>query len=234
MRGSDARSHTVTNSSPRTFTVNQKIGMNHVFTKPDADRKPSDGPDGPPRKSVAAIADIVMTFMNSARKKIANRMPVYSVMNPPTSSCSASTRSNGGWCVAAVAAMRKMMNGTNAGSQYHCDTNECQSCHDCWSTIDRVDNVPARMSTPRMPRPNAASYDSSCADARTEPSNGYFDPDDQPASITPYTPSPDIARIHSAPTGMSATCRYVSCPKIDTLPPIGMMQNSKNAGRIDR
>ena len=157
---------------------------------------------------MTAIADIVMTFMNSARKKIANRMPVYSVLNPPTSSCSASTRSNGGWFVSAVAAMRKITNGTSAGSQNQSRTNEPHV--DPRLLVRRsscVDSVPAWMSTPRMASPNAASYESSCADARTEPSSGYFEPDDQPASITPYTPMPDIARMNSAPIGRSATCR---------------------------
>src|SRR5690349_18330366 len=144
MRGNDARSHTVANNSASTFTVNQNIGISHTFTVLSAPKKPSDGPDGPPRNNVVAIADIVMTFMNSARKKIAKRMPVYSVLKPPTSSCSASTRSNGGWFVSAVAAMRKITNGTSAGSQYHCDTNECQFSQFCWLTMSRVDSEPAR------------------------------------------------------------------------------------------
>ena len=42
------------------------------------------------------MADIVTVFMNSARKKRAKRIDEYSVLKPPTSSCSASTRSNGG------------------------------------------------------------------------------------------------------------------------------------------
>src|SRR5689334_17414249 len=140
MRGNDARTHTVTQHSAITLIANQKTGISHVFRGLVALRKPSCGPDGPPRNNVTATHDIVMMFMNSARKKIANRMPVYSVTNPPTSSCSASTRSNGGWFVSAVAATRKMANGTNAGSQYHCDTNECQFSQRCWSTIPRVSN----------------------------------------------------------------------------------------------
>jgi hypothetical protein len=59
-----------------------------------------------------------MRFMNSARKNSAKRMPVYSVWKPPTSSCSASTRSNGGWFVSAIAEMRKMRNAPIAGNQY--------------------------------------------------------------------------------------------------------------------
>ena len=68
---------------------------------------------------MTAIADIVITFMNSARKKIANRMPVYSVWKPPTSSCSASTRSNGGWLVSATAAITKITNDDDRDAQYH-------------------------------------------------------------------------------------------------------------------
>src|SRR4051794_34687133 len=165
MRGNDARTHTVTNNNAMTFAPNQNSGMNHTLITLSAPRKPRAGPDGPPRNNVTATVDIVMMFMNSARKKMANRMPLYSVTKPATSSCSASTRSNGGWFVSAVAAMRKMTNGTNAGSQYHSETNECQFIHCCWSAISRVDNEPARISTPRIPSPNAASYESSCADA---------------------------------------------------------------------
>ena len=67
MRGSDARSQTVTKSSPSTFTVNQNTGISHTFSTLSLGRNPRLGPDGPPRNKVVAIADIVMTFMNSAR-----------------------------------------------------------------------------------------------------------------------------------------------------------------------
>jgi hypothetical protein len=50
--------------------------------------------------------------MNSARKNRAKRIEEYSVWKPPTSSCSASTRSNGGRLSSAVAAMKKITNGT--------------------------------------------------------------------------------------------------------------------------
>ena len=51
--------------------------------------------------------------------------------------------------------------------------------------MPRVESVPDWMSTPTIASPNAASYESSWADARTLPMSGYFEPDDQPASITP-------------------------------------------------
>src|SRR6202142_349246 len=150
MRGSDARSHTVTNSSASTFAVNHTTGSSHTFTTFLLARNPKRGPEGPPRNNVVAIADIVITFMNSARKKIANRMPVYSVLKPPTSSCSASTRSNGGWFVSAVAAMRKIPNGTSERSQNQSVTNECQFTHDCCEAMSWVESDPAWISTPRI------------------------------------------------------------------------------------
>src|SRR2546429_8294691 len=96
MRGTGAATHTGRKRNASPSPVNKKMGTTPTFTKRVRERNRSDGPDGPPRNNVTATADIVMTFMNSARKKIANLMPVYSVLNPPTSSCSASTRSNGG------------------------------------------------------------------------------------------------------------------------------------------
>ncbi len=54
-----------------------------------------------------------MTFMNSARKNIANFAPEYSVAKPATSSPSASGRSKGGRCVSATEVTKKI---TNAGS----------------------------------------------------------------------------------------------------------------------
>src|SRR3954466_14192363 len=142
MRGNDARSQTVPKSSTSTFAMNQNTGMSHTLTVPVDERNPSAGPDGPPRNRVTATADIVIRFMNSARKKIAKRMPVYSVWKPPTSSCSASTRSNGGGVGSPVAAVLKMTNATIAGIQYHWVTNESQVVHAWPLTMPRVDRVP--------------------------------------------------------------------------------------------
>src|SRR3954463_15095446 len=49
----------------------------------------------PPRNNVVAIAETVTMFTYSARKNSANFNDEYSVWNPPTSSDSASGRSNG-------------------------------------------------------------------------------------------------------------------------------------------
>src|SRR6202789_2299449 len=69
-----------------------------------------------------------------------------------------------------------------------------------------------------------------CADARTEPSNGYFDPEDQPASMTPYTAMPDMARTSRIPMGGSATCNSkVWLPMVIT-PPTGTTVKTSTAG----
>src|SRR3954469_19362779 len=188
MRGVAARSHTVPYVSATTLIMNQKIGTSHTLIAPwvhDFDGQNA-GPLGPPRNSVTVTADIVMMFMNSARKKMAKRMPEYSVTNPPTSSCSASTRSNGGWFVSASAAITKMQNGmSTVGMRNQRRHSASIPVHACCPTISLVDSVPAWINAARMASPNAPSYDSICADARTEPSNGYLEPLDQPASITP-------------------------------------------------
>ena len=59
----------------------------------------------PPKKTIAAMHETRIMFAYSARKKNANRIPLYSVKNPATSSLSASGRSNGRRLVSATAAM---------------------------------------------------------------------------------------------------------------------------------
>ena len=49
----------------------------------------------PPKNISATMAEITMMLAYSARKNSANRIPLYSVWNPPVSSVSASGRSNG-------------------------------------------------------------------------------------------------------------------------------------------
>src|SRR5680860_179367 len=77
------------------------------------------GPFHPPRNSVVVIADMLNMLMYSARKKNANRMLEYSVWNPPTSSCSASTMSNGALFVSATPAMKKITKEMNIGMMFH-------------------------------------------------------------------------------------------------------------------
>src|ERR1041384_8827200 len=93
-----------------TFARNQTTGQS-------AGRNEMRGPAGPPRNSVTHSADIVSMFMYSDRKKMANRMPVYSVWNPPTSYFSASTRSKGARLVSATAARNKKTHATGGALQ---------------------------------------------------------------------------------------------------------------------
>ena len=89
---------------------------------------------------------------------MANLMPVYSVKNPPVSSCSASTRSNGGWLVSATAEITKITSATIAGSQYQSPLKiDLKPSQPCWMTMPRVESVFACTSTPTMASPNAAS-----------------------------------------------------------------------------
>ena len=63
-------------------------------------------------------------------------MPVYSVKKPPVSSCSASTRSNGGWLVSATAEITKITSATIAGSQYQSPLKiDLKPSQPCWITI---------------------------------------------------------------------------------------------------
>ncbi len=111
------------------------------------------GPSGPPKNRVTVIADMVMVFMNSARKNRAKRIEEYSVWKPPTSSWSASTRSKGGRLVSATTAVKKIRKGTTASRMaFHCHR------WPAWaSTIVRVLSEPEISTTMTTVMPRAAS-----------------------------------------------------------------------------
>ena len=123
------------------------------------------GPSGPPKKRVTTTADMVIVFMNSAMKNSAKRIDEYSVWKPPTSSCSASARSNGGRLSSAVIATRNMRNGTTPRRM----TFQSQKCTAWLSTIALVDRdptvatVPVTMIVVTIVSPSAASYEIICA-----------------------------------------------------------------------
>ena len=82
-----------TNRSDEQLAKNQSNGHQPVLA---ADHNEiGHGARQPPRNSVVMSADTVTMLMYSARKNSANFNEVYSVWNPPTSSPSASGRSNG-------------------------------------------------------------------------------------------------------------------------------------------
>ncbi len=90
---------------------------------------------------MAAIADMLNMLMYSARKKQANRIPEYSVWNPPTSSCSASTRSKGARLVSAIIEMKKMTKDGMSGMM--CQAGRIPPKVPAWAaTISRIERVP--------------------------------------------------------------------------------------------
>jgi hypothetical protein len=65
----------------------------------------------------------------------------------------------------------------------------------CELTICEVDIDPAMMNTLTSDRPIESSYEMTCAVERTAPSSGYVEPEDQPPSTMPYTPTDAHARM---------------------------------------
>ena len=90
----------------------------------------------PPRNRVVAIAETVTMLTYSARKNSANFSDEYSVWNPPTSSDSASGRSNGARLVSPTIAITKT---TKLGSSRMTFHRLC--C--CEATMSAVDSEPA-------------------------------------------------------------------------------------------
>src|SRR3954451_11142166 len=73
----------------------------------------------PPRKSTEANPLTANMLPYSARKKYDQRMPLYSVWNPATSSLSASAKSKGARLQLAVAVMKKTKNATNVKGSWN-------------------------------------------------------------------------------------------------------------------
>src|SRR3954452_9007642 len=115
---------------PRNHSTGHQPSLAPAHTGPPSGH----GACQPPRKSVVASADTVMTLMYSARKNIANLIDAYSVWNPATSSVSASGRSNGARLVSPTIATRYIANDGKSGSAYQ--------SFDCAATISLVDSEP--------------------------------------------------------------------------------------------
>src|ERR1700722_910981 len=100
MRGTVERINTYANMKTESFNTNQIVGRTITIQS-----GPNDGPFQPPKNRIVAMQDTAIRFAYSASMYMANFMPLYSVCQPPTSSCSDSARSNGSRFVSAVAAM---------------------------------------------------------------------------------------------------------------------------------
>src|SRR4029079_2266353 len=119
----------------------------------------------PPRNSVVASAETVTRLMYSARKKSANLSELYSVWKPPTSSPSASGRSNGARLVSPTIETTYTRNDTGTTRMNQ---------RDVWpSTICDVDIELAARNTATNERPIATSYEIIWALERRPPSSGY-------------------------------------------------------------
>src|SRR5450759_860999 len=81
------------NRKMHSLATNHSIGSQPALAQ--LNRLSGQGARHPPRNSVVATAETVIMLMYSARKNIANFSEEYSVWKPPTSSLSASGRSNG-------------------------------------------------------------------------------------------------------------------------------------------
>src|SRR3954451_18426662 len=132
----------------------------------------------PPKKSVTASADSVIMFTYSAFWNRPQRMPLYSVAYPATSSVSASGRSNGGREVSAMPPIRNTTSPTNCGMKN-------QSVASCLPTISvRFSDCPI-ITTPSTESASETSYETSCAQVRIEPRTEYFESEAQPPTMKP-------------------------------------------------
>src|SRR5215207_8265013 len=93
----------------KTKTRKNVLPRNQKIPGPNDGTNRGIGPAQPPRNSVAPMAETAKTLAYSARKKSANRMPLYSVWKPAASSDSASIRSNGVRFVSAMPEIKKTM-----------------------------------------------------------------------------------------------------------------------------
>src|SRR5579875_1800207 len=99
--------------------------------------------------------------------------------------------------------------------------------------MPEVDMVSQSRNTATSESPIATSYEIICAAERNAPSSGYVEPEDQPDSTIPYTPSDEHANTISAPAGRSVSCNGVWWPAIDTIGPNGITENARNAGTAE-
>src|ERR1700744_932766 len=82
------------------------------------------GGNHPPKNSTAIMPESMITFIYSPRKNSRNGVEEYSVINPATSSDSASSISKGGRCVSASDEMKKITNIGNSKKKFE-NANQC-------------------------------------------------------------------------------------------------------------
>src|SRR5580698_7207363 len=183
-------------NTKKAFSTNQMIPGTHVKGGTIS------GGSQPPRNRIVAIAHMVQTATYSPSMNIMYGVEPYSTMKPATNSDSASIRSNGGRLVSASAETKKITSIGSSGNQYQfrmlshgTPSVVARPRFCCASTIAVRLSEPTQSSTVMITKPIETSYDTICAAERSAARNGYFEFEAQPAMITPYTPSDEIAKM---------------------------------------
>src|ERR1700733_4379396 len=94
------------------------LSTNQITPGTQVNGATGNGGSQPPRNRIVIMAHMVVTATYSPSMNIMYGVEPYSTMKPATSSDSASTRSNGGRLVSAIAEMKNTMSIGNSGSQY--------------------------------------------------------------------------------------------------------------------
>src|SRR5262245_30034634 len=121
----------------------------------------------------------------SARKKYDQRMPLYSVWNPATSSLSASARSNGARLQLAVAVMKKMKNATNVNGSWNIF--QFQNAPTCCAPMVFRFSVPVTQMGTTTHIARGTSELNACAASGTPPNSDHLLAEAYPASTMPNT-----------------------------------------------
>src|SRR5919112_2677661 len=130
--------------------ISSAFSTNHTIPGTQVNGANGAGGSQPPRNRIVAIAHIVPIATYSPSMNIMYGVEPYSTMKPATSSDSASTRSNGGRLVSAIAEIRNTTNMGSSGSQYQLNMPYGPFCA---STIRERFNEPATSSTVIMTKP---------------------------------------------------------------------------------
>ena len=126
-------------------------------------------------------------FPHSPKKNKANPIPEYSTLYPDTNSASASGRSNGCRFVSANADTKNLLIIGNNGLTYHTVS--------CDRTISVKFADPVHLNTDTTINPMDTSYQTICAADRNDPKKAYFEFDDHPEIMIPYTDKDEIANL---------------------------------------
>ncbi len=150
-RGKVARNQKNKNKNTYTFRVNQMMPESQC--RDSGPCKIVNGACHPPKNNTVATQDTRIILAYSARKKNANRIPLYSVKNPATNSLSASGKSKGTRFVSATEEIRKTTKAMAWGKAPPAKKYQFQNPPACALVMVTRLKDPARSRTPTMERP---------------------------------------------------------------------------------